>query len=575
MKILLVALNSKFIHTNLALQYLKNNCNNKEIDIVIKEFTINQQIESITSQIVDERPDILAFSCYIWNIEYIKKIAYILKTAKPKLKIVFGGPEVSFEMEDILDNNKFIDFIIYGEGEKTFNELISYFDDETHNLSNIKGIAYRKKENIVVNEKREPIENLDEINFPYDNLQNFKNKIIYYESSRGCPFNCSFCMSSIEKRTRFFSLDRVKRDLKLLLSTNARQIKFVDRTFNVDYKRSIEIMKYIINHNKNNMTIHFEITANIITDDFLDFVKTVPKNMFQFEIGVQSVNDDTLNEINRKMDLEKLRKVVETIKSNNNIHQHLDLIAGLPYENYNSFKNSLNTIHNFNVEKIQLGFLKVLKGTQIYRDREKHKIEYFQQAPYEVIKTKYISYEEILKLKKVEELIERYYNEMYFKNSIKYVIDNLFNTPFEFYENFSRYWDENDLFKIMHKRKKLYKIFYEFIDCEKKLNNEFISKIKYDYVFNNPNEELLSIFNKETEEDYRKLKHYIIKNDIYIKKYFSNIEADNLKKIINIFRIIRIDKSVYLFIYKNKNNIYDRCNVYDINDIVEEYNNGK
>lgn len=574
MKILLVALNSKFIHTNLALQYLKNNCNNKKIDIVIKEFTINQQIESITSQIVDEKPDILAFSCYIWNIEYIKKVAYILKTAKPKIKMVFGGPEVSFEMADILENNKFIDFIIYGEGEKTFNELISYFVDEIYSLSNIKGIAYREKENIVVNDKREPIENLDDINFPYDNLQNFKNKIIYYESSRGCPFNCSFCMSSIEKRTRFFSLDRVKRDLKLLLSTNARQIKFVDRTFNVNYKRSIEIMKYIVDHNKNNMTIHFEITANIITDEFLDFVKTVPKNMFQFEIGVQSVNDDTLNEINRKMDLEKFRKVVETIKSNNNIHQHLDLIAGLPYENYNSFKNSLNTIHNFNVEKIQLGFLKVLKGTQIYRDKEKHKIEYLQQAPYEVIKTKYISYEEILKLKKVEELIERYYNEMYFKNSIEYVIDNLFSTPFEFYENFSRYWDENDLFKIMHKRKKLYQIFYEFIDYEKKLNNEFISKIKYDYVFNNPNEELLSIFNKETEEDYRKLKHYIIKNDTYIKKYFSDIKADNLKKIINIFRIIRIDKSVCLFIYKNKNNIYDRCNVYVINDIVEEYDNG-
>lgn len=561
MKILLVTLDSKYIHANLALRYLKKYCSGH---IEIKEFTINQKLEYILGEIISEQADLICFSCYIWNIDYINEISYILKEAKIKAKILYGGPEASFEIKKTMETNPFIDYIIFGEGEVTFKEFIEEMHTNNPQLHKIKGLAYKENENIIINECRDLIDNLDSINYPYDENDEFANKIIYYESSRGCPFSCSFCMSSIDKKIRFFSIERVKRDLKMLLNTKARQIKFVDRTFNADYKRSIEIMQFIVDNNKHYMTIHFEITADIINDEFLNFIGKMPVNMFQFEIGVQSLNENTLREINRHMNKNKLCHVIKEIGKNNNIHIHLDLIAGLPYDDYENFKKSFDEIHNYNAEKIQLGFLKVLKGTKIYADKDKHEIKYRLKAPYEVISTKYITLEELLKLKDVEELVDKYYNEKYFDNSIKFIIDKLFpDSAFKFYESFSEYWKNNDLYNKSHSRKMLYKILYDYIKYINEISDEFVEVLKFDYIFNNQYEDLPDYLNRQVEDKFKNMKRHLA-NDIEFKnKYFFSTEG----KIINDFRIAEVGGNIILFIYKDKENIFNRCKTYVINDI--------
>ena len=572
MKTLLVTLDSKYIHANLAVRYLKNFCSNDGFDIEIKEFTINQQMDYILSEIFDSKAQIICFSCYIWNIEYVKEIAYILKEAEPNIKILYGGPEVSFETKKIMENENYVDYIIFGEGEQSFREFINIVHLEKPEFNNIKGLAYREDGSIYINENRELIDDLDIIKYPYNEDETFDDKIIYYESSRGCPFSCSFCMSSIEKKTRNFSLDRVKKDLKTLLSTKARQIKFIDRTFNADYKRSMKIMKFIVLNNINNMTIHFEITADIINEEFLDFLKDMPVNMFQFEIGVQSLNNDTLCEINRHMEINKLYNVINSIGRNNNIHMHLDLIAGLPYENYDSFKKSFDGIHQLKAEKIQLGFLKVLKGTKIYFDKDKHEIKYRKIAPYEVICTKYISIKDILKLKKIEELVDKYYNEKYFEKTLEYIINNIFlESPFEFYESFSEYWKKYDLYKVSHSRKKLYEVIYNYIESEGKLTEEFIGNLRYDYVFNNQHEELPLFLNKDAEEKFKYIKRTLAVNEVFRNKYFADVKKED--KIINCFRLVEINDEATIFIYENKKNIFNRCKTYTINHLIKEHEN--
>jgi radical SAM superfamily enzyme YgiQ (UPF0313 family) len=569
MKVLLVTLDSKFIHANLAVRYLKKFCKDDDFDIEIKEFTINQKQEYILYEIFSADPQIIAFSSYVWNIEIIKGLAYIIKEAKNDIKILCGGPEVSFKTEKFMESEPFVDYVIFGEGELTFREFLLEFQKNSRNFKGIKGLAYRGNDKIVINEARDPIENLDIINYPYEENDDFQNKIIYYESARGCPFCCSFCMSSIDKKTRLFSISRVKNDLKTLLNTKARQIKFVDRTFNADYKRAMEIMKFIVQHNKNNMKIHFEITADIINDEFLKYIKTLPVNMFQFEIGVQSLNDKTLAEINRKMNIQRLNKVVKSIESSKNIHIHLDLIAGLPYEGYESFKRSFDGIYKLHAEKIQLGFLKVLKGTKIYEDAKKHGIRYRNVSPYEVICTKYILADEILKLKNVEELVGKYYNEKYFESTLKYILKNMFpESAFKFYEDLSIYWQKNDLYKMSHSRKELYEIVFDYVKYNNKVTDEFICCLRYDYVFNNQYEELPVYLNKGTEDKYKSAKRFMSNNLKFQEKYFGK-ERDS-RKIINEFRIVDIGNNAVLFIYKDKNNIFNRCRTYTINDFLGE-----
>jgi radical SAM superfamily enzyme YgiQ (UPF0313 family) len=564
MKILLITLDSKYIHANLAVRYLKKYCG--DFDIVIKEFTINQRPEYILGEILAEGPDLICFSCYIWNIDYIKDISYIIKESKSEARLLYGGPEVSFEIKELMESNPFIDFVIFGEGEETFKEFLEEIQKPSPLLRKIKGLAFRENNEAIINESRGLIDNLDIINYPYEPEEEFENKIIYYESSRGCPFSCSFCLSSIDKKLRFFSMERVKRDLKMLLNTKARQIKFVDRTFNADYRRSMEIMEYIVENNKNNMTIHFEITADIINDQFLSFLGKMPVNMFQFEIGVQSLNVDTLCEIDRHMDKDKLSRAIREIGKNKNIHLHLDLIAGLPYEDYESFKKSFDGIYKLNAEKIQLGFLKVLKGTKIFRDKEKHGIKHTLKAPYEVICTKYISLGELLKLKNIEELVDKYYNEKYFNKSIKYAAGTWFaESPFEFYSSFSDYWQKYDLYNKAHSRKKLYRILYDYVKDMKGIDDEFIQALKFDYIFNNQFEELPDYLDRESEDRFKSLKKGLAHDVGFKNKYFPSSE----EKIVNDFRICQIGGNIILFIYRDRENIFNRCETYVVNDIEE------
>jgi radical SAM superfamily enzyme YgiQ (UPF0313 family) len=564
MKILLVALDSKYIHTNLAVRYLKKHCSN--FDIEIKEFTINQKSEFILGEILAEDAALICFSCYIWNIDYINEISYIIKESKNKAKILYGGPEVSFEIKKMMEENSFIDYIIFGEGEESLAEFLEEIQNTAPNLHKIKGLAFKENNGVIINESRELIDALDIIKYPYDAGEEFTNKIIYYESSRGCPFSCSFCMSSIDKKMRVFSMQRVKKDLKMLLNTEARQIKFVDRTFNADYKRSMEIMQYIAENNKNKMTIHLEITADIINDEFLNFIGKMPVNMFQFEIGVQSLNEKTLREINRHMDKNKLSRVIKQIKNNNNIHMHLDLIAGLPYEGFESFKKSFDGMHKLNAEKIQLGFLKVLKGTKIYEDKDKHLIKYRTKAPYEVICTKHISLEELLKLKYIEELVDKYYNEKYFSKSLKYIIDSKFiDSPFEFYSFFSDYWQKYELFNKAHSRKKLYKILYDYVKYINSMDNGFLQALKFDYIYNNQFEELPDYLNKESEDKFKSIKRHLANDIVFKNKYFFSMDG----KIINNFRIAEVSGNIILFIYGDGENIFNRCETYVINNIEE------
>ena len=422
MKTILTTLNSKYIHTALSIRYLKS-YSQDITDIDLMEFTINQNVDFIAGEIYKRNPDIIGFSTYIWNRDKTLKVCETIKLVYPDVKIILGGPEVYFDGQDLMVEHWYIDFIVYGEGEITFKELLESILMGKKDYSYINGLIYRKGDSIIQNPPRKLIKNLDSIPSPYSFIgDEFKNKIVYLVSSRGCPFNCQFCLSSTIKGVRYFSLDRVKEDLEKLIDAKVKQVKFVDRTFNANKEYAMEIMNFIMEKDPHNMNFHFEVTAHLLDDDMLKFLKRAKEGLFQFEIGVQSTNVKTLEAIGRKTNLPKLKKVTEEIKSYNNIHQHLDLIAGLPYEDYDSFKDSFNYVYEIKPEKIQLGFLKLLKGSGLRNKRGKYGFKFLDSPPYEVLETNYISYEEMLKLKGIEDLVEKYYNEGYFEHSIEYII---------------------------------------------------------------------------------------------------------------------------------------------------------
>lgn len=589
MNILLTTLNSKYIHSSLSIRYLKGYCETDFPNIEIEEYTINQNVEYITSEIFRKKPDIVAFSCYIWNIEHTLDIAQRLKIVKPSIKIILGGPEVSFDGKAILKENEYIDIIVFGEGEETFREVLMAIESN-NNLSNILGIVYRKGNNIFQNAPRPLIQNLDSIPSPFISKANeFENRIVYYESSRGCPFNCQFCLSSSIEGVRYFSPERVKKDLKLLIDAGVKQIKFVDRTFNAKKDLALDIMNFILAQNVKNINFHFEVTAHLLDDDILEFLKNIPKGLFQFEIGVQSTNPVTLETIDRKADFDKLKAVTKRIKSYNNIHQHLDLIAGLPYENYNSFKKSFNEVYQLRPDKLQLGFLKLLKGSGLRLHMNEYGFDFVDRPPYEVLQNNYISYNEILKLKDIEELVEKYANEFYFENSLNFIINNYYREPFEFYDEFSEYWRSNSHYKVSHSRVELYKILFEFYETKIADQIEvFREVLKFDFIFNNKSSNIPEYL-KNINIDYLKTKrHDFLKNLNYIEKYMPIFASKPVKKIINHVNIIefsvniidlikdncilnKVDftKSIVLFVYDDYKNVFERCKYFDVTEEFE------
>lgn len=476
-KVVIAAINSQYVHLNLAVRYLKKYTEtNSNIKVEIYETNINNQLLNIIKDIFELNPDKIIFSTYIWNKEYVFEIVKEIKKVLPNVKIILGGPEVSFGWEKIMEENPEIDSILIGEGEKVFLNFLTEENDK------VMGLVYRKDGEVCFNGTEKIIEDLDIIPFPYEKeeLQD-KTKIFYYESSRGCPFNCSYCMSSIDKTVRYYSLDRVKEDLKIFLNSPIRLLKFVDRTFNLKKERYREIWKFLLENYREGITFHFEINANIFDDETLDFLETVPKGYFQFEIGVQTINPDTMKSINRNNILDKLAHNVRRI--NKNIHLHLDLIAGLPYETYEIFKKSFEYVHELKPEMIQLGFLKLLRGTQMYNEAEKYEYKYFSKPPYEVFSNKFISFAEIIKLKNLEKILDYYYNSEKFTMSVDYIIKRYYKSSFDFYEEIADYYDKKGYLKINHKESALFNILHDFyIEKGFKDIKVFEEYLKFDFI---------------------------------------------------------------------------------------------
>ncbi len=478
MNILLTAINSKFVHSNLAVRYLRAYTKDLDYDCKIREFSINDREEHILKEIIEEKPDVVAISTYIWNVEMAIRLANLIKLVDKNIEILYGGPEVSYDSRLFLKENVG-EYVIEGEGEKTYREFVEY-KLGTKKVEDIKGLHYKKDGEVHSNGSR-PLMSLDEVVFPYEEDEDLNNKIVYYEGSRGCPFNCKYCLSSTTHGVRFHSIDRVLRELQFFIDKKVKLVKFVDRTFNCNHKYSMAIWDFLIKADTNTK-FHFEISADILRNDEIELLRNAPIDRFQFEVGVQTTNDEVLNNINRFVNFSDIKEKVEELLSLRNIKQHLDLIAGLPGEDYNSFVNSFNDVHSIRPEEIQLGFLKLLKGSAMREEGEKYKMVYSPYPPYEILKTDKISYEEILVLKKVENVVDKYYNSQKFNNILNYFYSK-FDAPYEFFYELGNFFEKKGYFNRNIGNSEYYKVFLDFNMEILKSDNKYLRDIiKYDYL---------------------------------------------------------------------------------------------
>lgn len=470
MNILLTAINAKYIHSNLAVYSLRACAGEYRDAVELAEYTINNQKDYILEELYKRKPDVLCFSCYIWNIDYVTDIAREYKKLCPSVPIWVGGPEVSYEVEAFLRGNPYIDGVMIGEGEDTFRELCAYYhanpDMDNVNafkkLADISGIAFRDDNGSVIFTPARPIKNMSEIPFCYDTLDDFSNRIIYYESSRGCPFSCSYCLSSVDKTLRFRDTEIVKRELKFFIDQKVPQIKFVDRTFNCNHAHAMELWRFIKANDNGVTNFHFEISADLLNQEELELISDMRPGLIQLEIGVQSTNEVTIKEIHRTMKLERLKEVVKLIQSGNNIHEHLDLIAGLPYEDYDSFGRSFDEIYELKPNQLQLGFLKVLKGSYMFEHAAEYGIVYHDKPPYEVMSTKWLSFDDVIKIKRVEDMLEVYYNSGQFEITMK-LMECIFDSAFEFFQELGDFYEANGYFGMSHSRIRRCEILLEFM----------------------------------------------------------------------------------------------------------------
>lgn len=470
MKVLLTAVNAKYIHSNLAIYSMKAYAEQKGCpgaEIQLAEYTINQQQDGILRGIYEEKPDLLCFSCYIWNISFVRELIRDVKKILPKTRIWVGGPEVSYDAEDFLKEMPQVTGVICGEGEETFAEVVRTYaqwekqEQEPEKLADVPGIVYRDGEKLVFTGNRD-ILNMDEMVFPYENLSLFEHKIIYYESSRGCPFSCSYCLSSIDKKLRFRSVSLVKKELQFFLDHQVPQVKFVDRTFNCKKEHAMEIWKYIKEHDNGITNFHFEIAADLLTEEEIGLIAAMRPGLIQLEIGVQSTNERTLQEIRRKTSFQEICKKVRAVAEGENVHQHLDLIAGLPYEDYKSFQKSFCDVYALRPQQLQLGFLKVLKGAYMEEMADAYGCVYKSKEPYEVLKTKWLTYGEISRLKGIEEMTEVYYNSGQFFYTLEALVKE-FPDAFTMYEELADFYKRKGYFAVSHARISRYEILREFL----------------------------------------------------------------------------------------------------------------
>lgn len=473
-RIMLAAVNAKYIHSNMAVYSLRAYAGERGIPVEISEFTINQPKDEILKGIFQYQPEVLCFSCYIWNISFVRELISDLYKVLPDVEIWVGGPEVSFDAVKVLEENPGVRGVMRGEGEATFAELTAWYlgrdadksgciVDNSAEIGGISGITYRDEDGLIqVNPDRE-IMDLSKLPFPYGDLGDFEHRIIYYESSRGCPFSCSYCLSSIDKKLRFRNLELVKRELQFLLDQKVPQVKFVDRTFNCKKDHAMDIWEFLTEADNGITNFHFEIAADLITQEELELFKRMRPGLIQLEIGVQSTNQETLKAIHRKMDFKKLGQMVQNIQEGRNIHQHLDLIAGLPYEDYESFKRSFQDVYALHPDQLQLGFLKVLKGSYMEEHIGEYGGVYREKEPYEILATRWLSYKDVLRLKQVEEMVEVYYNSGQFQNLMKN-IELKYEEIFRFFEGLGEFYEQHGYMKISHTRIRRYEILLEFLE---------------------------------------------------------------------------------------------------------------
>lgn len=529
MKLALVAVNSQFIHSNLAVKYLKAYTKDLDYDCNIMEFSVNDNIQRVVEEIISEKPNIIAFSCYIWNMYYVKQLADLIKLIDSNIRILYGGPEVSYDSEEILtDSTNNVDYIIEGEGEESYRQFIECIISN-RSLEGVKGVYYKENGKVVYGGKRKLMD-LNKLVFPYNEEDDLNNKILYFEASRGCPFNCKYCLSSSTLGVRFLDIERVKRDLKFLVDKKVKLVKFVDRTFNCNNDFAIEIWKYLMSLDTET-TFHFEISADILNEEQLRVLEKVPQGRFQFEVGVQTTNDEVLKNINRFVQFEDIKEQVVKLNKFGNIKQHLDLIAGLPGEDFPSFKKSFNDLYSIHPDEIQLGFLKVLKGTLMKEEATKWGIIHSPYTPNEVLKTNAISYEEIILLKRVEKMVDKYYNSGKFITLLKYFIPK-FETAFDFYLTLGMFFYDKGYLDRNISGSDYYKVFIEFNEELLEEQDEDLKElIKYEYLKFNRKKWIPEFLSREkNKEEEREIKEKIKKGEInvshnsHIEKFYVDIE---------------------------------------------------
>lgn len=513
------------------MRYLKAFTKDLDFQGDIKEFSINDRVENILEGIIEEKPDVVAFSCYIWNMEFVNRLAELIKLVKPNIEILYGGPEVSYEGKEFLENHEG-EYVIVGEGEKTFREFVLYKLGEGK-IEDIKGLNYKRDGKVFENPKR-PEMDMNELVFPYTYEEDINNKIVYYEASRGCPFKCKYCLSSVMHGVRFLDVERVKKELKYFMERGLKLVKFVDRTFNCNREYTVELLKYL-SEQDTETRFHFEVAADLLTEEQIEILNNAPKGRFQLEVGVQTTNNEVLHNINRYITYENIKEKVLKVASGKNVMQHLDLIAGLPGEDLESFKKSFNDVHAIRPDEIQLGFLKLLKGSSMIEEAEKWGIVYSPYAPYEIIRSKDISYEELLLLKKVEAMVDKYYNSCKFNNVIKFFL-NIYEKPFDFYYDLAMFFEEKGNFKRSIGNVEYYKILLDFY--LEKIGGEdkglFKEVLKFDYLCFNKKRWLPDFLIRTiTKEDEQNIKDSFDRQMPFKKAHIEKFEIDIINYIKN------------------------------------------
>lgn len=572
MKVVLTAINAKYIHSNLAVYSLRAYADPYRDEIEIAEYTINQHLDDILMDLYKKKPDILCFSCYIWNLTYVEELIREVKKIFPMLPIWVGGPEVSYDAQDVLKRLPEVTGVMFGEGEETFLELLKHYHKEGDALSEIDGIAYRDEEgNICQNPWRKTID-LSTVPFVYQDMADFKNKIIYYESSRGCPFSCSYCLSSVDKCLRFRSLDLVKKELQFFIDEEVPQVKFVDRTFNCKHDHAMAIWTYIKEHDKGITNFHFEVAADLLNEEEIRLIEQMRPGLIQLEIGVQSTNAETIREIRRTMKFSEVSRIVKRINQGENVHQHLDLIAGLPYEDLESFQQSFDDVYGLRPEQLQLGFLKVLKGSYMEEMKEEYGIVYKSKPPYEVLYTKWLSYEDVLILKLIEEMVEVYYNSGQFSYTLRY-LEKEYDSPFQLFLELGKYYETHELHMMSHSRITRYEILLGFIRSKgfqnEKVYQELLTFDLYlrENVKNRPEfagtysvskEELNDFYEIESEQHqflrgYEQYDKRQLRKMTHVEKFQYDVLRDCTEKEIRI-----------LFDYENRSKLNHQAQIFEI-----------